>query len=105
MEKICENACKLTLIGESFDCASEYAMYLNREKNNTVYIITGSQMQNIFFSGCSQEHINEYLKGHFKRRISNDKWYLYMPLPENFKEDLTDLNALFLASNKVMNLD
>ena len=105
MEKICENACKLVHIGESFDCACEYATCLNREKNNTVYIITGSQMKNIFFSDCSQEHTNEYLKGHFKRRIGNDKWCLYMPLPENFEEYLTDLNALFLASNKVMDLD
>ena len=100
VEKICENACRLTLIGESFDCAAEYAMRLNRDRYNTIYIITGDQMKDIFFSGCSQEHINEYLKRHFKSRISECRYYLYMLLPSNFEEYISDLSNLKMAANK-----
>lgn len=102
VEKFCENACKLMLIGESFDSASEYARSLNCGKNNTVYIMTGAQIREIFFSGCSRECFNKYLKEHFKCKISDDTCYLYMPLPANFNECLSDLNALFLANIKDM---
>ena len=90
IEKVCENACKLILAGESFDCAAEYARWSNRDRYNTIYIVTEGQMQNIFFSGWSQERISEYLKGHFRCIASESKAYLYMPLPSNFREYITD---------------
>lgn len=99
IEKICKNACKLTFIGESFDNAAEFA---ERRNGKSTYILTGSQVRDILFSGCSSEYFNEYMKGHFKHRIGDTELYMYMPLPANFEESLSDLNTLFLTSMKAM---
>lgn len=101
IEKICKNACRLLCAGDSFERAALFVSRAN--KPEYTYIISGSQMLNIFFSGCSQKRVNEYWRTRF------DKWgdmqCLYLPLPANFEEDLSDLNTLFLVSNKVMDLD
>ena len=104
MEKICENACKLTLIGESFDDASEYVERSNRNNDKAAYIIIWPQMKNMFFSGCSQKRVNEYWKVNHKYE-KNGNPYLYMPLPHNFKDYIIDLNDVFLAGEKIMELD
>ena len=101
IEKICNNACRLLRAGDSFGRAAEFVSRVN--KPEYTYIITGAQMLNIFFSGCSQKRINEYWNTHFDR--CGDMLFVYMPLPADFEEQLCDLNTLFLADNKVMDLD
>ena len=101
IEKICKNACRLFYAGYSFERAASFVSRSN--KMEYMYIISGPQMLNIFFSGCSQEHIGEYWKTHFDRW--SDMQFLYLPLPANFEEELSDLNTALLASNKAMDLD
>lgn len=101
IEKICKNACRLSLVGDSFERAAGVVSCAN--KPEYMYIITGPQMLNIFFSGCSQNRVNEYWKEHSREYRAMRS--LYMPLPANFEEYISDLNAVFLASNKVMDLD
>lgn len=84
MEKICENACKLVFMGESFNDASEYVECSNRNNDKVVYIITGLQMHDIFFNGCSQKCVNKYLKENHKYDKDGNP-YLYMPLLVSFE--------------------
>lgn len=94
IEKICENACKLILMGNLFDCIGDYVRRLNRDGYNTIYVVTEGQMQNIFFSGWSQERISEYWKKHAYKDTRTESPFLYMPLPSNYKEYISDLKWL-----------
>ena len=98
IEKFCENACKLTFIGESFDRAADHVKRLNQDGNKRFYIIAGSHMQNIFFSGCSQKQINEYWDTYSKRDGNNGPRFLYMPLHSDFEEYISDLSTLFMPT-------
>ena len=85
-EKICENACKLTLIGESFDDASEYVVSLNKNERKEVYIVPSSRVKRIFFDGFSEEHMCKYWKENSRRITERSPLFLYIPLPCNYKE-------------------
>ena len=101
IEKICKNACRLLCAGDSFEHAARFVSRVN--KPEYTYIISGPQMLNIFFSGCSQKRVNAYWKSY--SGIWGAMQCLYLPLPANFEEDLSDLNTALLVSNKVMDLD
>ena len=101
IEKICKNACRLLCAGDSFEHAARFVSRAN--KPEYTYIISGPQMLNIFFSGRSQKHVNAYWKSYFD--TCGDMQCLYMPLPVNFEECISDLNTALLVSNKVMDLD
>ena len=104
IEKICENACKLIFMGDSFDSIGDYIRRLNRDCARTLYVTTESQVRNIFFNDCNQERIDKYWKEHAMKDTRTESPFLHMPLPSNFEEYLSDLNTSFLASNKVMDL-
>ena len=98
IEKICKNACRLLDAGELFERAARFVSHVN--KPEYTYIISEPQMLNIFFSGYSQKCVNAYWKSHYD--TCGDMQCLYLPLPANFEEDLSDLNPELLLGNKAV---
>ena len=99
IEKICENACKLIFMGNSFDSIGDYVRRLNRDCTRALYVTTESQVHNIFFNDCDQERIDKYWKEHAMKDTRTESPFLYMPLPSNFKEKISDLSRLFTLVN------
>ena len=103
IEKICENACKLIFMGDSFDSIGDYVRRLNWDCNRVLYVITKSQAQNIFFNDCNKERVDKYWKEHAMKDARTESPFLYMPLPGNFKENISDLSRLFTLTNILTN--
>lgn len=99
MEKICENACKLIFMGDSFDSIGDYVRRLNRDCDRALYVITKSQAQKIFFNDCKQERIDKYWNEHAMKDTRTESPFLYIPLPSNFEENISDLSRLFTLTN------
>lgn len=90
-------------MGDSFDNIGDYVRHLSLGRASTLYVTTESQAHKIFFNDCNQERINKYWKEPAMKDTRTESTSLYMPLPSNFKENISDFSRLFTLANILTN--